>query len=261
METVDYVLPGDNLLGTLPDFAYLHLVPGMPKLRHIGQKTFIRLRRFQSLRKSGFAVPRFSEAWLLLGEQSPVVVWIDLARWTCRGRLKTGQAGRSTPRTDTTLQMFVIDTVLSLSSPPLRAERVTVFCFRLFRSLIPRSQKSKTKMGWGTCPNFFTISCAKPVGYSRSGEVTALVMSLRPDYQSRITSHGRASGLAMRLQDLFLILSQRIDLGLLSVAAAFRAARDFEKILGSGFEIIRIRIVNANHRAFFRVLPTNRKSD
>jgi hypothetical protein len=38
-----------------------------------------------------------------------------------------------------------IYSVLSLSSPPLRAERVTVFCFRLFRSLVPRSQKSKTK--------------------------------------------------------------------------------------------------------------------
>jgi hypothetical protein len=44
----------------------------------------------------------------------------------------------------------------------------------------------------------------------------------------------------MRLQDLFLILSQRIDLGLLPVAAAFRAARDLKKILGSGFEMIRI---------------------
>ena len=30
-----------------------------------------------------------------------------------------------------------------MSSPPLRAERVTVFCFRLFRSLFPRSQKSQ----------------------------------------------------------------------------------------------------------------------
>jgi len=37
-----------------------------------------------------------------------------------------------------------------------RAERVTVFCFRLFRSLVPRSEKSKTKMGWkhaGTLEN------------------------------------------------------------------------------------------------------------
>jgi hypothetical protein len=51
------------------------------------------------------------------GSSSRVAVWIDLARWTC------------------------------LSSPPLSAERVTVFCFRLFRLLVPRSQKSKTKMG------------------------------------------------------------------------------------------------------------------
>jgi hypothetical protein len=48
MQTVDYVLPSDNLLRSLPDFAYLDLMPGMPKLRHIGQKTFVRLRRFQS---------------------------------------------------------------------------------------------------------------------------------------------------------------------------------------------------------------------
>jgi hypothetical protein len=44
----------------------------------------------------------------------------------------------------------------------------------------------------------------------------------------------------MRLQNLFLILPQCVDLGLLSVAAAFRSARDLEKILGSGFEMIRI---------------------
>jgi hypothetical protein len=104
---------------------------------------------------------------------------------------------------------------------------------------------------------------AKPGGYSRSGEVAALVMLLRLDCQSRITnhfstfhlslftnpllshqslltSHGRDSGLAVRLQDLFLILSQCVDLGLLSITAAFRAARDLKKILGSGFEMIRI---------------------
>jgi hypothetical protein len=39
----------------------------------------------------------------------------------------------------------------------------------------------------------------------------------------------------MRLQDLVLILSQCVDLGLLSITAAFRAARDLKKILGSGF--------------------------
>jgi hypothetical protein len=45
---------------------------------------------------------------------------------------------------------------------------------------------------------------------------------------------------AVRLQDLFLVLPQSVDLGLLSITAAFRAAGDLKKILGSGFEIIRI---------------------
>ena len=40
MQTVDYVLPSDSLLASIPDFPYLDLVPGMPKLRHIGQKNF-----------------------------------------------------------------------------------------------------------------------------------------------------------------------------------------------------------------------------
>jgi hypothetical protein len=44
----------------------------------------------------------------------------------------------------------------------------------------------------------------------------------------------------MRLQDLFLILPQCVDLGLLAITAAFRAAGDLKKILGSGFEMIRI---------------------
>jgi hypothetical protein len=48
------------------------------------------------------------------------------------------------------------------------------------------------------------------------------------------------SGPTVRLQDLFLILSQCVDLGLLSITAAFRSARDLKKILGSGFEIVRI---------------------
>jgi len=69
MQTVDYVLPSDDLLRSLPDFPYLDLVPGMPKLSHIEKITFVRLRRFQSLRKSGFEVATFSEVWLLLGEQ------------------------------------------------------------------------------------------------------------------------------------------------------------------------------------------------
>src|SRR5260221_5229351 len=45
---------------------------------------------------------------------------------------------------------------------------------------------------------------------------------------------------AMRLQDLFFVLSQGVDLGLLSITTAFGAARDLKKILGSGFEMIRI---------------------
>jgi hypothetical protein len=44
----------------------------------------------------------------------------------------------------------------------------------------------------------------------------------------------------VRLQDLFLILSQGVDLGLPAITAAFRAAGDLKKILGSGFEMIRI---------------------
>ena len=38
MQTVDYVLPSDKLLRHIPDFPYLDLVSGMPKLRHIGKK-------------------------------------------------------------------------------------------------------------------------------------------------------------------------------------------------------------------------------
>jgi hypothetical protein len=44
----------------------------------------------------------------------------------------------------------------------------------------------------------------------------------------------------VRLQDLFLLLSQGVDLGLPAITAAFRAAGDLKKILGSGFEMIRI---------------------
>jgi len=70
MRTVDYVHPSDDLLRSLPDFPYLDLVPGMPKLRHIGYRTFVRLRRFQPLRKSGFEVATFSEVWILPGSSS-----------------------------------------------------------------------------------------------------------------------------------------------------------------------------------------------
>jgi hypothetical protein len=39
---------------------------------------------------------------------------------------------------------------------------------------------------------------------------------------------------AVRLQDLSLILSQGVDLGLLSITAPFGSARDLKKILDSG---------------------------
>lgn len=70
MQTIDYVVPSDNLLRSIPDFPYLDLVPGMPKLRHIGQKTFVRLRRFQALRKSGFAVLRLARFGYSQGSSS-----------------------------------------------------------------------------------------------------------------------------------------------------------------------------------------------
>jgi len=41
-QTVDYVLPSDYILRSLPDVPYLDLVPGMPKLHRIGQTTFVR---------------------------------------------------------------------------------------------------------------------------------------------------------------------------------------------------------------------------
>jgi len=44
----------------------------------------------------------------------------------------------------------------------------------------------------------------------------------------------------MRFQDLFLVLPQRFNLGLFTVATPVRIARDLKKILGSGFEMIRI---------------------
>src|SRR5258708_3205283 len=60
MQTVDYVLPSDNLLRSLPDFAYLDLMPGMPKLRHIGLKTFVRLRRFNPPKRGDFRTLRLA---------------------------------------------------------------------------------------------------------------------------------------------------------------------------------------------------------
>jgi hypothetical protein len=52
--------------------------------------------------------------------------------------------------------------------------------------------------------------------------------------------HGRDSGLAVRLQDLFFVLPQCVDLGLLAIAAPFRSAYHLKKRLGSGFETISI---------------------
>jgi hypothetical protein len=72
---------------------------------------------------------------------------------------------------------------------------------------------------------------------AQGGPLTSL-----SDIALATSDHGRASGLAVRLQDLFLILSQCVDLGLFPVAAAFSAARHLQKILRSGFEMIRIRV-------------------
>ena len=82
--------------------------------------------------------------------------------------------------------------VLSLSSPPLRAERVTVFCFRLFRSLVPRSQKSKTKIGWKTYPNFLQISCYNPLAIGQACQLPTVRRGRRFGYVSfglPITNH------------------------------------------------------------------------
>jgi hypothetical protein len=69
-----------------------------------------------------------------------------------------------------------------------------------------------------------------------------MLIAAPSNHESPITNHfsRRDSGLAVRLEDLFLILSQCVDLGLLTITAAFRAAGDLKKILGSGFEMIRI---------------------
>src|ERR1700722_2088157 len=49
-----------------------------------------------------------------------------------------------------------------------------------------------------------------------------------------------AEAAAVRFQDLVLVLSQSVDLGLLSITAAFRGPGDLKKIFGSGFEMIGI---------------------
>src|ERR1700756_4504846 len=48
--------------------------------------------------------------------------------------------------------------------------------------------------------------------------------------------------MAMGFEDLWFILSQSVHLRLLSVTAAFGAARNLQKVFGSGFEIIGIRV-------------------
>jgi len=83
-------------------------------------------------------------------------------------------------------------------------ERVTVFCFRLFRSLVPRSQKSKNKMDWNN-PTFLGSvvltrwRSGKPVGYSRSGEVAALVAGCCPiGFKTRGRTEGAKTNLLNR---------------------------------------------------------------
>ena len=49
-----------------------------------------------------------------------------------------------------------------------------------------------------------------------------------------------AQAATVRFQDLFLVLSQRFNLGLFAVATPVRVARDLKKLLGNGFEMIRI---------------------
>ena len=46
----------------------------------------------------------------------------------------------------------------------------------------------------------------------------------------------------VRFQDLFFAFSRGLDLGRFTVPAAFRAARKFDEISGSGFENVGIRI-------------------
>jgi hypothetical protein len=54
-----------------------------------------------------------------------------------------------------------------------------------------------------------------------------------------------------------LAASRCVDLGLLSITAAFRSARDFEKIPGGGFEDIGIRISQCDVTGLIR--QTNRE--
>jgi len=88
------------------------------------------------------------------------------------------------------LRATPIYSVLSLSSPPLRAGRRLYFAFDSC-SLVPRAQKAK----WvGTCRNVLKISCTSAhrpnlKAISRSGEVAALVISLSTGLSTRTVRH------------------------------------------------------------------------
>ena len=64
--------------------------------------------------------------------------------------------------------------------------------------------------------------------------------NVNPPFPENLRDPVDAEPATMGFQGFFLILPQCVDLGLLSVTAAFRVARDLKKILGSGFEMIRI---------------------
>jgi hypothetical protein len=111
----------------------------------------------------------------------------------------------------------------------------------------------RTERSGGPAPSPFLLVNKAPDGphQMRHGNVNAaLSENLRDSVD--------AEPAAVRLQDLFLILSQCVDLGLFTITAAFRAAGDFEKILGSGFEMIRIS--QCESPRVFRVYDKERSS-
>jgi hypothetical protein len=58
---------------------------------------------------------------------------------------------------------------------------------------------------------------------------------------SLLTSHGRASGLTVRFQDLVLTLSECVDLGLFAASPpGVTAASDLAKVSRKGFEMNRV---------------------
>jgi hypothetical protein len=122
-------------------------------------------------------------------------------------------------RIETSLQSVVIILLLS-AKPPERSRLWLCRCDRItnHESLLTNHPSTRQRL-------------------LRAG--LSLLTSLS-DIALATSDHGRASGLTVRLQNLILILSQCIDLGLLAVTAPFRAARHLKKILGSGFEMIRI---------------------